>query len=100
MNSLLFKRYSFKTLELPPKLGGARLCSVKRSRGLFLQVLDFQQGQTQIADGVQDASQGGLINDLRDQHRLALLLPKQGESAKAGGLRLIVALLIPACSST
>src|SRR5438309_6372536 len=44
----------------------------------------FQQGQAQVADGVQDAMQGGLIDDLPYQDGLIRLLPAQGESAKAG----------------
>src|SRR5437764_6420679 len=51
---------------------------------LSFQVEDFQQGQAQVADGVQDAMQGGLINDLPDQQRLVRLPPAQRESAQEG----------------
>src|SRR5438270_39020 len=46
----------------------------------WLQAPDFQEGQTQVADDVQEAMQGGLIDDLADQHRLARDLPAQGEA--------------------
>src|SRR5437763_3833594 len=51
---------------------------------LFWQAQHFQQGQAQVADGVQEAMQGGLIDDLPNQDGLVRLLPAQAESAEPG----------------
>src|SRR5260221_11403601 len=48
----------------------------------WLQTHDFQQGQTQVVQGVQEAIQGGLIDDLADQDGLARDLPAQGEAGE------------------
>src|SRR5205807_8890230 len=58
--------------------GDAIDSGVSLGSGPWLQAPDFQEGQTQVADGVQEAMQGGLIDDLPDQHGLARDLPAQG----------------------
>lgn len=50
--------------------------------GLGVQAQHFDQGQAQVAQGVQEPIQGGLIDDLTDQHRLARLLPAQAEAGE------------------
>src|SRR5258707_11288261 len=62
--------------------GEASDSGVRLGSGPWLQAPDFQQGQTQVADGVQEAMQSGLIDDLPDQHGLARLLPAQGEAGE------------------
>lgn len=50
---------------------------------LWLQPSDFEQGQAQVSNGVQDAMQGGLIDNLAQEQGLARLLPCEGESPEA-----------------
>src|SRR6266566_2894001 len=57
-------------------------CDLQAS--LFWQTQHFQEGQAQVADAVQEAMQGGLIDDLPDQDGLIRLLPAQAESAEPG----------------
>src|SRR5437588_9787324 len=57
-------------------------CDLQAS--LFWQTQHFQEGQAQVADGVQEAVQGGLIHDLPAQDGLVRLLPAQAESAEPG----------------
>src|SRR5207244_1571540 len=63
-----------------PGIGGIPGSELPISKRLWLQAPDFQEGQAQVADGVQEAMQGRLIDDLPDKHGLARLLPAQGEA--------------------
>src|ERR1051326_3552145 len=47
---------------------------------LWLQASDFQQGQAQVADDVQEAMQGGLVDDVPGEDGFARLVPAHRES--------------------